>query len=314
MKTKKIKGGFTPFISNDEKILSTAGKSIAYVYNIEEGKLLTSIRTLNNISRTAISSNKQLLAVKNTSGTLVIYNIESGEKLCQSYMECREGEQMIFVSDDSAVLDFDRDGRTMLFDYSTGKHSILDGPAHGIQKQLPRTSYIRYDAHTNRIYKFMADNYGESSGKIMVSPADTENIAFETVNEMELIPDYLHGISLCKTHNYHMDTKTNQLIVTDKDFSEISRIELPSGIGIRNAETFRVSAGEKYIFLDFGQQCDYRDFAASKTAKNLSCLFTLDSMEKVAEFDYPYFSDFVMFDDDKRFVLSTWKESYLGTL
>lgn len=317
MKVKKLKGGYTPYITEDEKRLITVGKNTVYVYNLEDGKLLQSVKTFNNISRAAISNNRQLLAVKNTSGTLAVFHLDSGEKICQSYMECCEGEQMLFIPDDSAVLDFDRNGRTMLFDYSGGSHSILDGPAHGKGQQLPRTAYIRYDVHTNQIYKFMADNYGNSSGKIMASPADVDDIAFETVHETqgsEILPNHLWGISLCKTHNYHMDIRTNQLIVTDKHFSEVSRINLPSGIGVRNAMKFRVSADEKYVFLDFDKQCDAADFAAMETAKSLSCLFALDTMEQVAEFDYEFVSDFLMFDDDKKFVLATWKGSYVGDL
>lgn len=315
MKIKKLKGGFTPYITEDEKQLITFGKRTVYIYNLEDNKLLQSVKTFSDVSRAAISHNKQLLAAKNTLGTHAVFDLESGEKICQSYMERREGEQMIFVPDDSAILDFDRDGRTMLLDYASGTHCILDGPAHGEKKQFPFTAYIQYDVHTNQIYKFVADDYGNSSGKIMVSPADAGHIAFKVVHETqgsEVLPNHLYGISLCKTHNYYMNARKNQLIMTDKNFSEVSKIDLPSGIGICNARKFRVSAGEKYVFLDFGRQCDAEHY--TKTAKSLSCLFALDTMEQVAEFDYEYVSNFLMYDDDRKFVLATWVGSYLGNL
>ncbi|MDE6875159.1 MAG: hypothetical protein K2P87_11955 [Lachnospiraceae bacterium] len=66
--------------------------------------------------------------------------------------------------------------------------------------------------------------------------------------------------------------------------------------------------------MDFGKQCDPRDFAAYKTAKSLSCLFALDTTECVPEFDYDYVSDFLAFEADKKFVLATWQGSYMGTL
>lgn len=68
------------------------------------------------------------------------------------------------------------------------------------------------------------------------------------------------------------------------------------------------------MFMDFGQQRGARDYAAAETAKFLSCLFALDTMEQAAEFDYPYVSNFLMFDDDKKLILATWKGSYLGAL
>lgn len=317
MKIKRLKGGYKPYITEDEKRFVSCSSNTVYIYDLENGKLLQSVRTFRNISRVAVSHNKQLLAVKNTSGILAVFRLDSGEKICQSYMECREGEQMVFVPDDNAVLDFDWDGRTMLLDYSNGTHCILDGPAHGKGKQLPRTAYIQYDVFTNQIYKLMADNYGESSGKIMVSSADPGHMAFKVVYETqgsEILLDHLKGISLCKTHNYYMNFRANQLIVTDKNFTEVSRIDLPTGIGVRNAWKFWVSPGEKYVFLDFGPQCDATDFAAMRTAKSLTGLFALGTMEQVAEFDYDNVSGFLMYDDDRKFIIPTWKGSYAGEL
>lgn len=39
MKTRKLKGGFTPYMTADEKLLVTVSKNTAYVYSLEDGKL-----------------------------------------------------------------------------------------------------------------------------------------------------------------------------------------------------------------------------------------------------------------------------------
>lgn len=43
MKTKKLKGGFTPYITADEKLLVTVSRNTAYVYDLESGKLQQSV-------------------------------------------------------------------------------------------------------------------------------------------------------------------------------------------------------------------------------------------------------------------------------
>lgn len=46
MKTKKLKGGFTPYITADEKLLVTVSRNTAYVYDLESGKLQQSVKSL----------------------------------------------------------------------------------------------------------------------------------------------------------------------------------------------------------------------------------------------------------------------------
>lgn len=209
MKTKKLKGGYRLFITDDEKLLVTlSSRNTVYVYDLAVGKLQHQLRTVNNVSCTAVSKDKQCLAVKNTSGTIALFSLVTGEEICRNVMECREGEPMTFTPDGSGLLDFDWDGRTMFLDCSTAKHCILDGPESGERNKLPRTAYIQYDTYSNQIYKFMADEYGNSSGKIFASPADMENIAFEVIQEYaDTLPDSMGGISLCRMHNYYMDIR-----------------------------------------------------------------------------------------------------------
>lgn len=319
MKTKKLKGGFTPYITADEKLLVTVSRNTAYVYDLESGKLQQSVKSLSNLSETAISGDKKLLAVKNTSGMIALISLENGEEIGRCAMERREGNKIVFTHDDGGVLDFDWDGRTMFLDCSGVKHQILDGPTNVVLGRFPKTVSMHYDVYSDRIYRIMADEMagGNTKGRVQVSPADIGNIDYQTVREFDSIPDRLHGLSFCKTHNYYVDWKKNLLIKTDKNFAEAARMELPSAWKPATGTLYDriwISEGEKYLFVDFGKQCDPRDYKAYETAPSLSSLYTLADMEKIADFDYEYVSDFLMFDEDRRFVLATWKGSYLGTL
>lgn len=315
MKIKKLKGGFHPFLTEDETLLSTMNsRNSVYIYNLKTGKLLHTLKTVSNVSETAISKDQKLLAAKNTSGLMAVIRLEDEQEICRSAMEGREGYQMLFMPDHKTILDFDWEGRTMCLDCQTGSHAILDGPGPG-PKTLPKlTSHIEYDAYTDQIYKFVSNGSGSPGGKVMVSPACLKGIAYETVQEFEnTLPGRSGGLSFCRTNNYYVDQRQNQLVATDKNFAELFRKELPAA-GVCSFDRVWVSADEKYLFMDFGRQCDPRDFAAFRTAKSLSCLYALDTMEQVAEFDYPFVSDFLMFDGDKKFVLATWQGSYLGTI
>ena len=161
----------------------------------------------------------------------------------------------------------------------------------------------------------MADEYGNSKGRIFTSSADTERISFEVVREFgDVLPDHLKGISFCSKYNYYIDIKNDEVVVTDKKFAEVSRIAYPLELKEKRTERFWISANEKYMFVSLGKQCDLRDFSAYENAKSLSYLFELSTMKVIEEFDYDYVSDFVMYDDDRKFVIATWKGSYLGEI
>ncbi len=313
---KKLKGGYRPFLSEDERTLvTTSSRNTVYVYDLENRRLTHSIKTVSNVSKTMVSRDGKRLAAKNTGGVIAVLSLESGEEICRSRMEKREGEPMVFLDDEGLrLLDLDWDGRTMLLDCTSGEHRILDGPPPGAAKGTPRTAYIQYDIHTDRIYKFVSDDPKSWRGRIQVSAADPDRIAFETVWEGDRLPDHIRGICFCKTHNYYIDIVNEQFVVTDKEFKELSRADLPLGNSICSPCEIRVSPCEKYMFLDYGKQCDPRDHEAFRTAKALSGLFALDTLEQVAGFDYDYVSDFRMFHEDERFVLATWQGSYLGSL
>lgn len=317
-KIKKLKGGFDLFVTEDEKLLATSSsRNSVYVYNLETGKLVLTTKTVSNVSDKAISPDKKLLAAKNTSGEIAIISLETGEEAGRNTMEYREGEQMTFTPDSKTLLDFDWDGRTMLLDCGTLKHKILDGPTERGKKVLPRVAYLRYDRYSNQIYKFIADSYGKSKGRVMTSPADPGNIAYEVIKEFpDAIPDHLMGrISFCRTHNFHIDIRNKQIVMTDKNFEELKRISFPQQVAESrlSPDRIQVSPCEQYIFFDMGRQYDPDDFSGTfHDAKSLSYLFRMDTMELVQEFDYDSVSDFTMIDEDRRFLIATWQGTYLG--
>jgi len=316
-KIKKLKGGFKLFITEDEMLLVTSNsRNSVYVYDLETLKLMLTVKTVSNVSKKAVSPDKRLLAAKNTQGSIAIISMETGEELFRTPMMQREGEQMTFTPDSKALLDFDWDGRTMLLDCETAEFTILDGPEERGAKRLPRVDHMQYDRSSNQIYKFVADELGYSKGRIMATLANPKGIDYRVTQEFpDVLPNHLKGISLCRTHNYYVDLKKKELVMTDKQFAEVKRIPFPAQVAESRLkpEKIWVSPHEQYVFVSMGRQYDPDDFAGTfNDAKALSYLFRMDTMEAVQQFDYDYISDFTMIDGDREFLIATWQGTFVG--
>ena len=312
-KIKKLKGGGTLFINDDETLLCThSSRNTVYVHDLTTKKLMSQLKTVSNVCDSAISPDKKLLAAKNTSGKIELFNLETDVSLGFNDMAYTEGEPMVFTADSTALLDFDWAGRTMLMGCGKLNAVILDGPPKFAQKTLPRCSYIQYDRYSNRIYKIMADNYGDSSGRIYCSEADPDNIDFKLLKECDTVPNHLSGISFCRCHNYYFDRnyreKKYSIIITDKDFAEVNRIPLED----YKLDKLWVSPDERYIFIDYGKQCDDpKDFKKFCEAPSLSRLCLLDSMKPLYDFNYEYVDDILMYNNDTKLLISTSEGTFL---
>lgn len=301
MKAKKINGwGWDLFITDDEKLVATCNnRNGVYVYDLETAKPVFKTKTVSNVSNVVISPDRKYLAAKNTSGTVALVSMETGEEICRNIMAEKEGYLMTFTDDSKAVLDFDQSGRTMLLD-TDNNFSILDDVIEN-DSGYPPFAYLHYDRFSNNIYKIVDRGRGYKTAVAMVSPADKDNISYKVIREFKgPAPDHIKGISFCKNNNYYLDSDKKHLVVVDKDFKEINKIKLP----FKGDEAYRllrniwVSPYEKYFFAYLGG--------------DMSGLFEFSSMKLVQEFEYNYISDFKMFDDDKRYIIATWEGSYIG--
>ena len=311
-KDKKISGCFEPFITEDESLIATFSRNSIFVYSLETKKQIQKFKSLSNISFVAISPDKNLVAVKNTSGTIALHSLETGEELLKNPMTKTEGEQFYFTKDSKNIIDIDWGGKILLFDCTDGSSKILDNT-----KPLIRCDGIQIDKYNKIIYRFMRKTIGYSSGIIQAYYIDEENlnpesVQFKTVNAIE--ENSLIGkwpICFCKNHNYYYDGEN--VIKTDKDFKVLSQISFNKKKGIQK---LWISNNENYMFVDYGHLCDITTTPLKeiKETPNLSQLINLKSMEIVKDFDYPYISDFNMINEEKNYIISTWNGTFLGEL
>lgn len=302
-KLKKIKGDCRYITDDGTLAVSINMRNGIYVYDLQSKKQILQCKTVSHVSHVAVSKDKKLLAVKNTSGTIALISMDSGEELGRNVMQRTEGYDMTFIVDDKYILDFDWDGRIMLLDCATMDHSILDG---GMGTELPRNSYIHYDKLNNKIYSFIAYDWGNSPGKIQVSNADTKNISFKKICDFEkYLPWHFDGISFCQQHIYYCDLYKKEFVVTDKNFKEESRIPFPDDLKEYEWDKFWVSEEEKYILC-------YVYEKSEEDNSYYAILYDLSTMDRIETFEMEYVSNFRTYDEDRKFVISTWEGSYLG--
>ena len=315
-KDKKFSGDCV-FINDDESLFATVSRNSVYVHSIETRKTIFKTKSLSNLDCAAVSPDKNLLAVKNTSGTLALYDMKSGEELCRDDMERTEGEPMFFTSSGKHIIDLDWGGRTMHFDCDTKSHTLLDNT-----RPLFRCDFIQYDRFTKKIYRFMANGLGYGPGIVQSATIDEnhlspEDVAYETVRDFKKeLPDHTHGLSFCKKHNYWYDFKEGKIIKCGKDFKKLGSLNLPETNSVTEAKKIWVSPDEKYLFVDYGKQCDIEKTRVSeiKLAPSLSALYDMRTLKTVKEFSYDYVSNFTMYNDDRCYIIGTWSGSFLGEM
>lgn len=301
-KLEKIKGDCKYIREDGTLLVSINMRNGVYVYDLQSKKQMLQCKTVSHVSHVIVSKDKKLLAAKNTSGTIALISMDSGEELGRNVMQRREGYDMTFIGDDKYILDFDWDGRTMLLDCATMKHSILD---RGMDTELPRICYMHYDKYNKKIYRFVAYNWGNSPGKIQISKADIENISYKNVCSFkDSLPNHIDGISFCRQHIYYRDLNKKEFVVTDKYFKEESRIPFPNDHEEYRWKRFWISEGEKYMLCYVDEKCE--------DGKSYAVLYDLSTMDRIETFEMKFVSNFRTYDEDQKFVISTWEGSYLG--
>ena len=300
-KIKKLRGGNKLFVSGDENILAGfSSQNIAYVYDLasNSSEPVFKIRTIRHLQCVAVSPDRKLLAAKSTTGEIAVFFLESGEELFRIKTKEMDGYDMCFTEDSRSILDLGS-SRIKLIDIESRQVTYLDDEIKPVVKHCPRVWRIALDRYSKQIYRFIeTDN--EYSGELQISSSEPARISFMVAREASyLLPQHLKGFSLCKERNFYWSG--NQIAVTDKQFNDIGKIELPAElVESKPLLHFYVSPCEKYILFDL------------KRVSGLSYLYELETMKMVHKFEYPYICDFTMVKDDTVFVISTWQGSFIG--
>ena len=303
-KIRKLRGGNHLFVSEDgNTLVGYSGQNIAYVYDLSGDSLepIFKIRTIRYLSHVAVSPDRKYLAAKSTTGEIAVFSLESGEELFRVKTKEMDGYQMYFTADSKSVLDLGR-SRIRLIDIETQKVTYLDDDILPVTGYCPRVMRIALDRYSNQIYRFIETDENYYIGELQISSSNPDRIFFQVAQEAPYqLSGILNGFSLCRERNYYR--KETHIVVTDKQFNEIGRIDLPSEFEqFPPMRKFFVSPCEKYVLFDFAKP------------SGESYLYELETMKMIRKFEYPYLWDFTMLKDDTMFVVSTWQGAFIGNV
>ena len=296
---KKLKGGNDLYVTDDEKYLVCSNtRNSVYVHDLNTFKTVFQTKTVSNVAYYAISPDGKTLAAKNTSGEIALINMETGEEILRNKMQKSEGYPLTFTRDGKYVLDFDWDGRTMLLGFDN-QCKVLDDTLR--EDMGESVGYLQYDRFENTVYKLVKGGY-VSLDTAYISPA-VKNIRYKKLCTLiDRFPDRVRGLSICREKIYYITRERDFMVVCDKEFKELERIPLPPVVKDRQNYFQRawVSPEEKYVCF--------------KMAEPYSLIYDLKTMELVKALKYNFVCDFMMIENDTRFILGTWEGAYVGSI
>ena len=138
--------------SPDNKYFATAGSSIA-IWDANTGKKIISFGQLKNPYHLNFSHSGKLLAAKNTSGKVALFDMIELKHL-KSYVPTKsEGCELYFTPDDKYIVSADWDGYIYIVDIKTGLTEIISS-GHRMFNSLQHDNFTnQYTFHTNNIIK-----------------------------------------------------------------------------------------------------------------------------------------------------------------
>jgi WD40 repeat protein len=283
---KKIKGGSSLAINNDESLIYTIARGNIMVYNTKDFNQSRKIKALSNINSIAISNDNKLIAAKNTSGKIAVLTVDDWLIINKYQMEKNEGSNCIFTSDNNYIVDADCEGNIMLVDLKKQKYYIV------LKIRGFMINGITYNPKTEEFIFFFIRKYfdeihfseGEFISVVWKHPFEENNyLVFELPNKMEIFGKMVYNE---KNNNYIAADKNGTIFIFDNYFNIIDKIYSKT----INCQRAVVSKNSRYIvlFVKNGfQLCNY---------------LTLELISEYRGVGWP--SDALFINNDKTLIIS----------
>lgn len=120
------KNSYEIHISPSKKLLINIGGCVnIFEMDGDEFKEFRCFNQLKNLDYSAISNNEKLIAYKNTSGHIVVQEIETEEILIKNKKIPIEGGRLYFIDNDKAIISSNWNGEVFTIDMLTGNAEIV---------------------------------------------------------------------------------------------------------------------------------------------------------------------------------------------
>ncbi len=297
--------------SPNGKYFATIGGTVA-LWDTSTGKKITSFGQIKNPSHINFSHSSKLLAVKNTSGKVALYDIKEIKHL-KSYVPTKsEGCELFFTPDDRYIVSADWDGNIYTIEIESGKIKILrsDTDVYKTEKfllferkvlQKERMMYriLHFDGVSNEFtfytrYKRLVWKYPFSENEPFLPDGKYvyEDIAFSRANKCYAITRY---------------NKENKMFIVDEYLNQTLK-----EITVKNNNGWNASI-EKVAFSPDGKLLALladNDECVKNNSIYIVYLMEYPSLNILDEYKIP-FGCFVEFTQDgTQLLVGSWSKGY----
>lgn len=277
-KLKMLRGGYRAILNKDETLLFSFNRNTIYVNDLINLKCIKTFKALSHIAYIALSSDETKIAVKNTSGQIMVLSYPDGTILGTSKMERYEGYQIYFIENDKYILDMDWQGNCMKLSLSSFEYKII---FNGYPIWNGWT--FMYDIYENKIIlindclnkiienKLTADSFITVENKSKFSLLGIGNKCFCSKNFIVL---------------YYITN--NDLTICDKSLDITNKVQINHQSYITD---IIISNNEKYLI---------------SICPDEAILFNFPKIEPLKTYNYPYMSSVVFSEKQNKIAIATW--------
>lgn len=272
------------------KYLAIASKKIE-VYDSTSFKKVAEFRNIRHPSSIAFSSDSRLMAVKNTSGLINLYNLVEMSFITSFQPSEREGSNILFTPDNENILSSDWDGNIYRINIHSEKIETIRQYENFLLEKMD------YDEQKKRFYMIASQKRSDKN----MEPTDDYSILIEwqypfvesSLRERK-ISYKTYDVKYNHVHDGYIAVHDSDLIALNSDYKVIKTRRLKDTFGMTRLDW---SADGKLILLLNGsilELIDYESFDVINTF----------------EFSTPLDAEFVIEDDCKTFSCGTFYKTY----
>ncbi len=276
--------------SPDRKYFATIGSSLI-IWDANTGKKISTLSQIRDPDTMSFSGTGKLLAVKNTSGKIAIYEMESLTYLKSVQPTKEEGCEVYFTPDERYIVSADWNGNIYTVEIESGEISIIkkDNIMYNRMEYIAEEKQFIFHSkqkYTRVVWEYPFD---KNKAQIIAYGTEYESVVWSHANQCFAVID-----------------RKNRLLIMNKELKKV--IEK---IDVRNKKNKKVGV-EKVAWSSDGKLIAVITDAIEyqEDAVHLVRVYEYKEFKLLAEYYIPYACYIEFTKDNKQFLMGGWEEGY----
>ncbi len=292
----KFSGSFEIKKSPNEKYFATIGSSVI-IWDANSGKKISALNQLQNPSTMNFSCTGKLLAVKNTTGKIALYEMEGLKHITSVQPTKSEGCEVFFTPDERYIVSADWDGTIYTVEIESGEISIIkkDNIMYDQMEYIAEENQFVFHSndlitkmqkHTRVVWEYPFD---KNKARIIAYSTEYQSVIWSHVNQCFAVID-------CK----------NRLLIMDKELKKIIQ-----KVDVRNKKNKKIGVEKVAWSLDGKMIAVITDVIEYQEDAIYSVrAYEYKEFKLLAEYYIPYACYIEFTKDNKQFLMGGWEEGY----